>query len=107
MSELTNGQSPESIAASDHNISGSQTDSEEVKGVETDVPDVKADGEKQGLPVFNVDKDEFYQNMKHGRKRLRFKSGSSIQQYMQKTQYQRPFWISHNDNGQVWTRKVK
>ena len=94
---------PEDIAASDHDIKQSTEDDR----VSTDVQDVFADGEKMGIPVFNVDKDEFYQNMAFGRKRLRFKSGSNTQEYMQKTQYQRPFWIAHNDNGEVWTRKVK
>jgi len=83
------------------------SDAEEVTGFDTDVPDVKADGEKNGLPVFKVGKDEFYQNMSHGRKRLRFKSGTGAQQYMQKTKYKNPFWISHDDEkGQTWTRKI-
>lgn len=76
--------------------------------VSTDVPDVFADGEKLGHPVFNVSHDEFYTNMNFGRKRLRLKSGTPGQAYMQKTKYQRPFWMAYkNPNGEVWTRKVK
>jgi len=59
---------PERIAANDH------ATSEKPGKVETDVPDVFADGDKGGVPVFNVGKNEFYQNMRHGRKRVRFKS---------------------------------
>ena len=103
MSELTKDDgSPENLAAKDHAVSG-----EEGK-VQTDVSDVFADGEKMGMPVFNVDKDSFYQNMNFGRKRLRFPTGSPTQAYMQKTKYNKPFWIAHTEpNGQKWTRKVK
>jgi hypothetical protein len=96
--------SPEALAAKDNAISG---DNDEQQGVKTDVDGVFADGEKMGMPVFNVSKDEFYQNMKFGRKRLRLSTGSKGQEYMQKTQYNRPFWLAHDDNGQVWTRKVR
>jgi len=94
---------PEEIAASDQAIRQSTDDNQ----VNTDVDDVFADGEKMGMPVFNVDKSSFYQNMEFGRKRVRFPTGSKAQQYMQKTKYNRPFWIAHDDNGQVWTRKIK
>jgi hypothetical protein len=105
MGEFTNGVSPEQIAASDKEV---KTDSgEDNKGFETDVADLYADGEKQGMPVFDVNKTEFFQNMSHGRKRLRFKQGSTAQKYMQKTKYQSSFWISYDDNGKKWTRKIK
>ena len=78
----------------------------------TDVPDVKAkDVVKQGnleFPVFDCDKNEFFQNMEHGRKRLRFKSGSDVQKYMQNSKYRNPFYVRYtDDNGKVYTRKVK
>jgi len=104
MGEFTNGVSPEQIAASDKEVK--EPDEKDEKGFETDVPDVYADGQKQGVPVFNVDKTEFFQNMSHGRKRLRFKQGSTAQQYMQKTKYRNSFWISYDDNGKKWTRKI-
>ncbi|HRR48597.1 MAG TPA: hypothetical protein P5293_01265 [Bacteroidales bacterium] len=64
-----------------------------------------ADGinQKDNLPIFNVDKEDFYQNMSHGRKRIRFKSGSAVQQFMQKSRYNRSFYIKHGD----YIRKVK
>jgi hypothetical protein len=62
----------------------------------------------ESLPVFNVTKDEFYQNMRNGRKRLRFKSGTNAQQYMSKTKYRRPFYISYTDSdGKIYNRKIK
>lgn len=73
--------------------------------VETDVAGVFADGEKEGMPVFNVSKDEFYQNMNYGRKRIRFNKGTSTQQYMRNTKYNRPFWIKDNLDGYI--RKIK
>lgn len=90
-------------AASDLSIKG------EPGKVATEVPGVFASGEKLGAPVFSVDHDEFHQNMEFGRKRLRFKDGSPVQQYMQKAQVNRPFWLSYQDpnNKEVWTRKVK
>lgn len=79
---------------------------------DTDVEGVKADAEHAAgtdrFPVFKVDKNEFYQNMTHGRKRLRFKSGSNAQQYMSKTKYQRPFYISYTDSqGKTYSRRIK
>lgn len=73
-------------------------------GVKTDVDGVLAQGEKTGIPVFDVSKDEFYQNMNYGRRRLRFKGGTSAQKYMQGTKYNRPFWIRDPEG---YTRKVK
>lgn len=73
--------------------------------VKTDVPNVFADGEKNGMPLFKVTKGEFYQNMNYGRKRLRFKSGTETQKYMSQTNYKRPFWIENQDDGFV--RKIK
>ncbi len=96
------GSSPEQIAQQDVAVT------EPEDGVETDVTDVRADGERQGMPVFNVGQSEFYQNMEYGRKRLRFKSGSNIQQYMQQTRYNKPFFIQYkDDSGKEYIRKVK
>jgi len=92
--------SPEAKIARDNEISVPQDGK-----VKTDVPDVFADGERNGLPLFKVSKNEFYQNMSHGRQRLRFKSGTSTQQYMKNTKYNRPFWIQDTDDGYI--RKIK
>jgi len=88
------------------------TDKDETSGFPTDVPDLKADDfVQQGTekyPVFKVDYNEFYQNMSHGRKRLRFKSGSTAQQYMAKTQYNRPFFVQFTDtDGKTYNRRIK
>ncbi len=79
---------------------------------ETDVEGVKADGYvSQGtnkFPKFNVTSNEFHQNMQDGRRRLRFKSGSNVQQYMHNTKYKIPFYISYQDDkGKTYTRKIK
>lgn len=90
-----------------------ETDKEENNdGIPTDVKDVFADGiEKNGhneFPVFKCSKNEFYSNMTDNRKKMRFKSGSTIQQYMQKTRYKRAFFISYtDDNGKTYKRRIK
>lgn len=75
--------------------------------VETDVKDCFADSKnkRDGLPIFKVGHNEFYQNMNYGRKRIRFKSGSGAQKYMQGSRYQGSFWIQHDKDG--YMRKVK
>ena len=85
-------------------IAGDSAAVDNIGKVETDVQGVFADAEKNGMPVFDVTKDCFYQNMNYGRRRLRFKSGSSASQYMQGTKYNRSFWIREPDG---YTRKVK
>jgi hypothetical protein len=97
-----NGHGPEQIAQQDLAVT------EPEGGVATDVEDVTANGEREGKPVFDVDHGEFYQNMEFGRKRLRFKSGSNIQRYMQNTRYNKPFFIRYkDDNGKEYIRRVK
>lgn len=81
-------------------------------GYDTDVQGVKApDVVKQGkdqFPCFDVTKEEFYQNMQDGRRRLRFKSGTDVQKYMSSTKYNRPFFVRHTDeNGKKYVRKIK
>ena len=73
--------------------------------VKTDVPNVFADGERNGLPLFKVSKNEFYQNMSSGRQRLRFKTGTAAGSYMRNTKYNRPFWIENQEDGYI--RKIK
>jgi len=81
--------------------------------IPTDVKDVCADDiVKMGsneFPVFNCSKDEFFNNMNNNRKRLRFKTGSKVQQYMQGTRYKnRDFYISYtDDNGKTYRRRIK
>jgi len=67
--------------------------------IATDVKDIFADGEKLGLPVFDVSKEEFFNNIRKDRKKIRFKVGSPAQQYMAKTRYNRPFFIRNSEDG--------
>lgn len=73
--------------------------------IETDVDGVFADAEKGGVPVFDVSKDEFFNNMKMDRKRLRFKKDSVISKYMRNTKYNRPFYVRNTEDG--YLRKIK
>jgi len=76
----------------------------------TDVPDIFADGEKNGMPVFDVSSSEFYNNMKKDRLRLRFKAGTPAQSYQSQSKYRRPFWVRNSDQNDKFvgsTYKIK
>jgi len=81
------------------------------RGIPTDVENVFAQSVvKHGgvdLPVFEVDKDEFFNNMTDNRKRLRFKSGSAAQQYMSGTRHKIPFFVQTTVDGKTLRRKIK
>lgn len=75
--------------------------------VETDVAGVYADGTKDQFPIFSVSKEDFYNNMKADRKRMRF-STEPASQYLRGTRYNRPFYIQYKgENGENFLRKVK
>lgn len=83
----------------------------EQKVYNTDVDGITADDVvKQGkdeFPCFDVSKEEFYQNMQDGRKRIRFKTEKAAK-YMQGTKYNRPFFVRHTDEaGKKYVRKIK
>jgi len=92
-------QGPEAKARDDQAVHEPLGDPDGPKGVKTDVEGVFADGEKSGVPVFDVSQKEFYDNMKQTRRRLRFKSGSSAQTYHSKSNYRRPFYIRNKEDG--------
>lgn len=73
--------------------------------VPTDVEGVYADGIKDTLPVFDVEDDDFYKNMRADRKRMRFKSEHPVSQYLRQTRYNKSFFIKTKD-GQ-YMRKIK
>ena len=76
-----------------------------VKGVPTDAEGIFADGEKNGLPVFDVNQKDFYNNMKQTRRRLRFGSDTTASKYMRTTKYRRPFYVRNKEDGYMF--KVK
>jgi hypothetical protein len=78
------------------------------QGIPTDVDGVFASATKDGLPVFEVPKDDFYRNMKSDRKRIRFSSDTPAAQYLRGTRYNNPFFVqTTDDNGSKYLRKVK
>lgn len=78
------------------NNTASQGTQDETPGkVETDVEGVFADATKNNMPVFDVPKEDFYNNMKAERQRLRFSKDSSAAQYHRSSKYNRPFWLRH------------
>lgn len=96
--------SPEAQIAKDKDQPSGE---EQNKGIATDVTDCYADdiNKRDNLPIFKVGHDEFYQNMNFGRKRIRFKSGTNAQKFMQGSRYKQSFWIQHEKDG--YMRKIK
>jgi hypothetical protein len=76
--------------------------------IATDVEGIYADGQKNNLPVFDIDHDDFYANMKADRQRVRFKNDSMAGQYLRGTRYKIPFYLRTTDkDGNKLLRKVK
>ena len=92
---------PANTSSDDH---GQSTNAPDGKFA-TDVDDVYADGTRGDLPVFDVEPDEFFKNMKMDRRRMRFAPGSKAQQYHSKSKYRRPFWVRNKNDGYLY--KVK
>jgi hypothetical protein len=101
MGEMMNGSTPED----DARINTQGPGTTDPGKVDTDVSDVKADGTKQGIPVFDVDAIDFIKNMRMDRRNLKFPEDSAITQYMRGTRYSKPFWL-RTKNGDAM-RKVK
>jgi hypothetical protein len=90
---------PQAKTNQDSAVTAKQDGPDGTQGVKTDVDGVFADGEKSGVPVFDVSQKEFYDNMKADRRRLRFKAGTPAATYHQKSNYRRPFYIRNKDDG--------
>ena len=101
MGEFRDGVSPEQDAM----ISRQNSGSSEPGKIQTDVENIFADGMKDNLPVFDVEADEFNNNMRADRKRMKYNSNPALHQYMQQTRYNRPFWVRTKDQG--YMRKIK
>lgn len=99
MGEFTSGPTHDTI--NNIGIRGVQTENQ--GKVRTDLDGVFADAEKDGFPVFDVDKETFNNNMRQERKRLRFKSDTPVAQYYRMSKYNRPFYIRADG----YLRKVK
>lgn len=95
--------SPEAQIAKD--VDGQITTPPEGK-IETEFKGVFADAvnKRDTLPVFKVSHNEFYQNMMNGRQRIRFKTGTDVQKFMQNGKYKSKFWIQHDKDG--YMRKI-
>jgi len=109
MGEFTQGNIQHDRIKQDLNVSQTPPDSKQQTNApdgkfKTEVYGIFADGEKSGFPVFDVEEDEFFNNMKHDRRRMRFKT-DNIKNYMSSTKYRRPFWVRNKKDG--FTYKVK
>jgi len=102
----SDGDSPETTLQKDK-ADSMKVDPEQEGKVKTHIEDVYADGinKKDNLPIFKVSHNEFFQNMSAGRQRLRFKTGSHTQKFMQGSKYKQSFYVQHEKDG--YLRKVK
>ena len=101
--EFTTGSTHDTENAEQQN----RTEIENPGKIETDVHGVFADAQKDNFPVFDVDKDDFFNNMKVDRKRIRLKT-QHASDYHKGTKYNRPFWLRYKDDaGAGYMRKVK
>jgi len=74
------------------------------EGWDTGVNGIKSQGERGGLPVFDVSPEEFYNNMKLDRRKMVFKRGTPTQQYHAGTNYKQHFRIRNTKDG--YMRKI-
>lgn len=101
--EFTTGDTHDSINAAQQ----MEVSNENPGKIETEVNGVFADALKDNFPVFDVDKEDFFNNMKTDRRRLRLKTQSAAN-YHKGSRYNRPFWLRYKDeNGTGFMRKVK
>lgn len=102
----TDADSPE-VTMQQDKADAMKIDPEKEGKISTDIEDVFADGinKKDNLPIFKVSHNEFFQNMSAGRQRLRFKSGTGAQKFMQGSKYKQSFYVQHEKDG--YLRKVK
>lgn len=76
--------------------------------IPTDVDGISANGIMNNLYVFDVDRDDFFNNMKEDRKRQRFKSDTNVAKYARATKYNNPFYVRYKDeDGKAYIRKIK
>jgi hypothetical protein len=75
--------------------------------ITTDVEGVFADGTKDGAPIFSVSKEEFFNNMKSDRRRLRFKSDAPVSSYLRGSRYNQPFYVQYKGDDGHYLRRVK
>lgn len=108
-----NGDQHYNAAQNDFNASKVGTGQEREEGYPTDVEGVAADdivkNGKDEYPAFEVTPNEFFQNQRAERQRLRFKNGSKVGQYMRNTKNTgRPFYIkTTTKDGRKYTRKIR
>ena len=74
----------------------------------TGVGDIKSDDMFRDKHVFDVSKNEYFNNMKLDRNRMRFSKGSKVSDYMKGTKYRSQFFVRYTDKeGQKFIQKIK
>jgi hypothetical protein len=106
MSEENVDAGQENVDTGEQETQDNQTDQE--NHIESGVEDISADDLYKNTPVFDVNSNEFFSNMRKNRNRMRFSNGSKASKFMQSTKYRKPFYIRYTDGkGETYLTKVK
>lgn len=73
-----------------------------------DISQIEPDDTYQGLPVFDVDQETFFNNMRKDWNKLDFPDDSKPKQYIKNTQTRQPFYLRYKDNqGEPFIKQFK
>jgi len=76
--------------------------------IDSGVEGISADDLHNNTPVFDVEKSDFFNNMRKDRNRMRFGNETKPSQFMQGTKYRKPFYVRYQEkNGEKFMYKVK
>lgn len=76
--------------------------------IDSGVEGINADDTYQKLPVFDVESDNFFNNMRKDRNKMNFPDDSKVSKFMKGTDYRLPFYMRHKGpKGEMFLKKVK
>lgn len=85
-----------------------QNGQEQEVSKDSGVEGVEVDGWYKNTPVFDVNKEDFFKNMRLDRNKTRFANQSKPSQFMKGTKYRKPFYVRYKDsNGTPYLNKFK
>lgn len=82
---------------------------EEQVDLSTGIEGLESDDRYKNTPVFDVNRDDFFKNLRADRRRMRFTSSEKPGKFMQGTKYRQPFYIRYHDKNidKPYLSKVK
>ena len=90
------------------NKNGEEKQETEDNVIDSGAEGVSADDWYKNTPVFDVNKNSFFQNMRLDRNKTRFANGTKPSQFMKGTKYRKPFYVRFTDSsGEQYLNKFK